>query len=127
MFQFFKNNFVKNSIYIYILLLSLLIPISSIINPQLLGEDEILTFIVNINILNYLYDLDLKNIFSCTRITCILIRYTLTLYTLYTSFMPLHCHSHATECTYAFWRSIMSSRHFLATFQSRLRQDQADS
>ena len=61
MFQFFKDRIVDKSVYIYILILSSLVPISSMLNPQL-RNDEVLTFLININILNYLYDFEFKNI-----------------------------------------------------------------
>ena len=38
-----------------------IIPLSSLLNPQLMGEDEVLTFLVNIEILESLKNLSLKN------------------------------------------------------------------
>ena len=51
----------KNFIYVLLLTLSFLIPLNSIINPQLFN-DEVLTFHVNLEILNSLYNFDIKNL-----------------------------------------------------------------
>ena len=52
-----KTNFF---IYILLLTLSILIPLNSIINPQLFN-DEVLTFYVNLEVLNSLYNFNIKN------------------------------------------------------------------
>tara|TARA_B100000787_G_C16188285_1_gene295918 strand:- start:114 stop:1673 length:1560 start_codon:yes stop_codon:yes gene_type:complete len=62
MLQSYKFNLENKIVYVYILLLSSIIPILSIINPILLGSDEVLTFRANVNIINYLYVFDLKNL-----------------------------------------------------------------
>lgn len=49
---------------IYCFLLLALIPLKSLQNPQLLGEDEALTYIVNINLLDYLSNFNLKGFIS---------------------------------------------------------------
>ena len=49
---------------IYSILIVTLIPLKSILNPQLYGEDEALTYLVNINILDYLSNYNLKGLLS---------------------------------------------------------------
>ena len=49
-----KNNSSKTGLIIYVLALSIIMPLPSILNPQLLGEDEALTFLASSNILNHI-------------------------------------------------------------------------
>jgi len=58
----FKENIVTTLLISYVLLLSFFMPLSSILSPQLIGEDEALTYLVNKNILSNIINLNIKGI-----------------------------------------------------------------
>ena len=51
----------KNFQILLILVLIFFIPLSSVLNPQLIGEDEVLTFLVNVEIIESFKNLSLKD------------------------------------------------------------------
>ena len=59
-----KLNFTKlkeNHLYIFIAILSIIISLNPLLNPQLHGEDEATTFIISVNLLNNLKNFEVFN------------------------------------------------------------------
>lgn len=59
-----NKNFSSFKPIMFVLLLAALLPLNAIIDPQLLGEDEALTYLVSTNILNHISNLNLNGFLS---------------------------------------------------------------
>ena len=59
-----KKKFSSFKPILFVLVLAVVIPLNSVLDPQLLGEDEVLTYLASTNILNHILHLNLNGFLS---------------------------------------------------------------